>query len=453
MQNRQPCSIAFFGKAALCAGALGLGQLAAAATTTVSYTGPAVNITDNSPIGVNIILPVSGIAGNAVDVDFRLDSLPGCGNALGDVNASVTHSFNSDLAFRLTSPMGTTVALITNRGGGGDNFCTVLLDDDSGSPPASMIPTTGGVSGTFAPEAPLQVFDGQNPNGNWVLNVVDSAAIDTGTLNRFSLIITDQAAAGNLTISPAALTFPTTNIGSTSAATTVTLGNSGAGSLTVGSLTAATAPFARSGGTCSAVPITIAAGASCTLTYTFAPTATGPANQLLSVTANAPSTGSGTIALSGTGASAQVPITSNPVSGGTLSLPSMTVGGAATTAQITFQNPNNIAASITSCAIMAPGSANFSVNPTSLALSALGSGAITVTFNSTSAGNYSANLACTGTVGMAQQAFQFVLQGSATAAGVPPTQHSVPALSFTSKMLLALALVACAFVMIHRPID
>jgi len=78
------------------------------------------------------------------------------------------------------------------RGGGGNNFCTVLLDDDGGFPPASTIPVTGGVTGNFAPESPLSAFDGENANGNWTLNVADVAAIDTGTLNRYSLIITPR---------------------------------------------------------------------------------------------------------------------------------------------------------------------------------------------------------------------------------------------------------------------
>ncbi|MEO6655799.1 MAG: proprotein convertase P-domain-containing protein, partial [Pyrinomonadaceae bacterium] len=90
--------------------------------------------------------------------------------------------------FTLTSPGGTTIALITNRGGGGNNYCTVGLNDEGGLPPASTIVLTGGVTGNFTPESPLSAFDGQNANGNWTLNVADTAALDTGTLNRFSLI-------------------------------------------------------------------------------------------------------------------------------------------------------------------------------------------------------------------------------------------------------------------------
>lgn len=159
---------------------------------TTSYTGPPVSVPDNSLIGSNIILPVSGIAGAVSDLDFRLDSLAGCDAAIGNTNASMTHTFNGDLRFRLISPAGTSIALITNRGGGGNNFCTVVLDDDGGFPPVSSIPAAGGVTGTFGPETPLSAFDGENPNGNWILNVADVGAVDLGTLNRFSLIITPR---------------------------------------------------------------------------------------------------------------------------------------------------------------------------------------------------------------------------------------------------------------------
>ena len=165
------------------------------ATTTFSYTGPAVAIPDNNAAGVNITLPVSGLTGTIVDVNFRLDAAPGggCDNVAGNVNSSVDHTFNGDLNFTLRSPGGTTIPLITSRGGSGNNFCTVLLDDDGGFPTASTIPTTGGVAGNFAPESPLSGYDGQAANGNWILNVSDIASTDVGNLRRFSIIITTSS--------------------------------------------------------------------------------------------------------------------------------------------------------------------------------------------------------------------------------------------------------------------
>ena len=112
---------------------------------------------------------------------------------------------------------------------------------------------------------------------------------------------------GLLTIAPSTVDFGTHDVGTTSAPATVTLGNDGDASLQVTSLAVATAPFARTGGTCAAsAPFTLTAGASCTLQYVFAPTVAGPAGQALAVAADAP--GGGTINLAGVGVSVQADI-------------------------------------------------------------------------------------------------------------------------------------------------
>lgn len=163
-------------------------------TSTISYTGPAVAVPDNTPAGVDIPLAVSGLTGNISDLNFRLDAGAGtCDATTGNTNASMDHTFNGDLVFRLTSPLGTSVVLINRRGGGGNNFCTVLLDDDGGFPASSTMTTAGAISGNFAPENPLSAFDGQNPNGTWTLNVSDNAGIDVGSLRRFSLIFSTSS--------------------------------------------------------------------------------------------------------------------------------------------------------------------------------------------------------------------------------------------------------------------
>lgn len=140
---------------------------------------------------------------------------------------------------------------------------------------------------------------------------VTSSGTGSGTI-----ALTGNGVQGNLTITPGSVNFGSVNVGTPSAEETVTLANTGTATLDVTALTAAAAPFARTGtGTCSAsLPITITAGSSCTLTYTFTPAVVGPASQNLTVTANAP--GSGTIALSGTGVAAEFSVTPNPVAFG-----------------------------------------------------------------------------------------------------------------------------------------
>ena len=162
---------------------------------TKSYAGPPVAIPDNDATGASAVIPVSGLTGAVSDINFRLDALAGCSTTANDANASITHPFIGDLALSLTSPAGTTVNLINNRGNGGHNYCTVTLDDQGGFPAASAITTAGAVAGNFTPESPLSAFNGENPNGNWTLKVVDNGPADTGTINRYSLIITPKVCA------------------------------------------------------------------------------------------------------------------------------------------------------------------------------------------------------------------------------------------------------------------
>ncbi|WP_169457944.1 IPTL-CTERM sorting domain-containing protein [Ottowia thiooxydans] len=110
---------------------------------------------------------------------------------------------------------------------------------------------------------------------------------------------TNLLAPGMLGISPSTIAFASMPVGGSSGAQTVTLTNTGDEVLTVTALTAATGPFALSGGSCGTPPFMLLGGASCTLSYVFSPTAPGAASQSITVTANVPV--SGPLALSGTG--------------------------------------------------------------------------------------------------------------------------------------------------------
>jgi hypothetical protein len=101
-----------------------------------------------------------------------------------------------------------------------------------------------------------------------------------------------------LAASPTSLSFGSETAGSTTAAQSVTVTNSGSAAAAISSVSAS-GPFAETN-TCGS---TLAAGASCTASVTFTPTATGSASGTLTVASNATDT-SLTVALSGTGTSA-----------------------------------------------------------------------------------------------------------------------------------------------------
>lgn len=88
----------------------------------------------------------------------------------------------------LTSPAGTTVALIANLTDLGYGFSNTTLDDEA---IANITAGTAPYAGTFIPQAALSAFDGQSPNGTWTLTInSDLMATNDGSLANWNLIIT-----------------------------------------------------------------------------------------------------------------------------------------------------------------------------------------------------------------------------------------------------------------------
>ena len=110
-----------------------------------------------------------------------------------------------------------------------------------------------------------------------------------------------EASASAVTIFPTGLTFPAQMSGSTSTAQTITLTNTGTGNLTFSGAPTVSGPFAivASGTTCSIVNPVAVAG-TCTVAVTFTPTSGGSASGSLSFSDNAPGSPQ-SVALSGTG--------------------------------------------------------------------------------------------------------------------------------------------------------
>ncbi len=156
--------------------------------TTFAYAGAPVSIPDGNSTGVSIRLPITGVTNNISKVSFRING-DNCSTPTG---VGLQHSWVGDLTLRLISPSGTVVTLMSAPGGAtnfGQNFCNTLLDDN-GTNSIQNITTAGGYSGTFRPASPLATFIGENANGNWTLQVIDSALPDAGIVRSFSILIT-----------------------------------------------------------------------------------------------------------------------------------------------------------------------------------------------------------------------------------------------------------------------
>jgi uncharacterized repeat protein (TIGR01451 family) len=240
---------------------------------------------------------------------------------------TATGPANQTLTVTANAPGSGTIALSGNGVSGALSltpnpvaFGDVLVGTTSSPLTATLTNTGSGslsVTALPAPAAPFARTGGSCAGTPFSLNAAESCTLTytfsptaagaaTGSVAVVSspggtntLQLTGTGTQGNLVL-PANVNFGAQPVGSTSNAVTVTLANSGTASLEISALSTAAAPFARSGGSCAVMlPFSIAAGANCTLIYTFSPTAVGAAGQTISVGANAP--GGGSFTLSGSG--------------------------------------------------------------------------------------------------------------------------------------------------------
>jgi subtilisin-like proprotein convertase family protein len=135
---------------------------------------------------------------NATGVTDTL--IVGTSGSLSDVNASVqiNHTWVGDLIVTLTHVDTSKSAIIIDRPGrtvsgfgcSGDNINATL--DDQASTPVENVCGSGSpaIQGTFGPNNPLSVFNGDSIAGTWRLKVVDAEAGDVGTLLQWCLVPT-----------------------------------------------------------------------------------------------------------------------------------------------------------------------------------------------------------------------------------------------------------------------
>lgn len=329
---------------ALAAAAL-LGSTCAQAQVTYTITPGTQLLPDNG-------CTVDGVGGNGAGGVTNTISVTDSGT-ITDVNfrVGITHTWRGDIQMAITyTPMAgaeSARVIVINAHGNDPNsdnyFATLDQDTANGLCSVGANCGTGNAVCAAAPGPTCQpdntidgaAFVGATAPGVFTFYTCDRASQDVGTIDSLSAIVSGVGGApGVLSISPTTVPFGNQQVGTTSAAQTVTLSNTGASPLTVSTLTAAAAPFTLSGGTCSPVPITIANGASCTLTYTFSPTVAGAANQTLTVDAGA--AGNGTIGLSGTGTTAPPGVlTINPAS---LNFGTVAVGATSAAQTVTLGN-------------------------------------------------------------------------------------------------------------------
>ena len=193
----------------------------------------------------------------------------------------------------------------------------------------------------------------------------------------------------SLSFSPVSLTFASQTTGTSSASQAVTVSNPGTAPLNISSiaLTGASPGDYSQTNNCG---VTLAVSATCTITVTFKPTATGSRTASVSVADNA--TGSPqTVALSGTGAAPPAPAVSlSPTS---LSFASTSVGTTAAALTSTLKNTGTATLTITSLTLSGTNSADYAqTNTCGTSVAAGASCTISVTFKPSATGTRTATL-------------------------------------------------------------
>lgn len=184
--------------------------------------------------------------------------------------------------------------------------------------------------GTGLPNAPVTTLEAapQMPTGDGRLGMLRAGTYGRG-LWQIPLLNATTVNAPAITLSTTSLTFATQAVASQSAAQTITVTSSGNSPVTF-STPAITGDFTETS-TCTGQ--TLAVGASCTVSVSFAPTQTGTRTGLLTLYANIPG-GQATVTLSGNAAPAEA-IVLTPL---TLTFPATLVNQTAAAQIITVAN-------------------------------------------------------------------------------------------------------------------
>jgi len=211
-------------------------------------------------------------------------------------------------------------------------------------------------------------------------------------------------------VTPASLAFSSQVQGNTSAAKTVTVSNTGTGPMQVTGVTA-TAPFIQTN-TCTA---SIAAGSSCTISVSFAPTTVGAASGTLTIVDDP---GTQTVSLTGNG-TAQVTVSSSSLNFGTLA-----VGNTSAAKTVTLTNRGSAALSFSN--IGTTGAFAIASNTCAASLAAGANCIVGVTFTPAATG------ATTGALSFTDSALNSPQTVNLSGTGSAPVTLSASTLSFNT---------------------
>jgi subtilisin-like proprotein convertase family protein len=143
-----------------------------------------------SPVGLPLAIPDNVTPGVEADI-----AVAGIGTAalLSSICLEVAHTWVGDITINLSNPQGTTVALMNRPGSTGglgfgcnqaDLSITVLPGTGNDMEDSCAVGATYAILGSFTAHdgADISSLDAGDPNGTWVVSVIDSAGGDIGSL-------------------------------------------------------------------------------------------------------------------------------------------------------------------------------------------------------------------------------------------------------------------------------
>lgn len=129
------------------------------------------------------------IPDNNTTFTVRSINVPTTSN-ISDVNLAVnlTHTYVSDLQIILQGPMVTTTqSTVFSQSCTSNNNINATFDDQG-----TGIVCAPTITGNVTPSTPLSIFNGLNPNGNWLVGIRDVGAADTGNVVSYTLTVCSQ---------------------------------------------------------------------------------------------------------------------------------------------------------------------------------------------------------------------------------------------------------------------
>ncbi len=252
------------------------------------------------------------------------------------------------------------------------------------------------LSVTFTPTAPASI-DGA------------TTVTYTGAYSPVGVKFTGKGTGGTtapLKFTPVSLSFAKQATGTTSAGKTVTVKNQSASSVTINSI-AASGNFAAAGSGGTPCGGALAAGASCTISATFAPSISGAIEGAVVISDNASSENQQVVNLTGT---AVLPVTIAPTS---LTFASTTVG--TTSAAQTLTITNNLTTTLSSLSFTASGDFSATAGGGTPCGSSVAAGAtctLSVTFTPSTTGSIKGAVTVTDSAGTSPQTLKLTGTGS-----------------------------------------